>query len=268
MPGLLATAGSFGWNLDPVVLLNLALASYLYARGLERLWRAGAGRGVSRWQACAFAVGILAVGAALVSPLDPLSDELSSAHMVQHMVLMNVAAPLLVVGNPLLVVLSGVPAPYRLALGRAWQRVDVGGWTRNPYLAWAAYAAVLWAWHHPALYRAALRDPLIHDLEHLTFFAAACLFWRAALGRQLSPLAAVAYLFTTSLHATALGVFMALAPSPWYAEYLGRTDAHGLTALEDQQLAGLIMWMPACVAYVGVAAGRLIGWIAEQEHVE
>ncbi|MBA4068056.1 MAG: hypothetical protein C0501_31005 [Isosphaera sp.] len=166
-----------GWNADPVVLLNLALVSWLYVRGVERLWRAGPGRGVRAWQAGAFAAGLVAVAAALVSPLDRLSDELASADKVQHMVLMNVATPLLVLGNPVLVLLSGMPAPYRAAAGRAWRRVDAGGRLWNPFLVWALYAAALWAWHHPVLYQAALRNPVVHDAQHLTFFAAACLFW-------------------------------------------------------------------------------------------
>jgi cytochrome c oxidase assembly factor CtaG len=268
MPCLLATAGPPGWTLDPAVLLSLALVAHLYARGLRRLWRSGAGRGVRRWQAAAFGGGILSLVAALVSPLDPLSDRLASAHMVQHMLLMNVAAPLLVLGAPSLVVLSGVPAPYRGPLARAWRRVD-GPWLWNPFLLGTLYALVLWVWHLPALYGAALRDPVVHDLEHLTFLVAACLFWRAVLDplgrRRLHPLASLLYLFVTTLHATALGMFMALSPRVWYPDYEGPAGTWGLTALEDQQLAGLIMWMPACVVYAGVAAGRLVAWIGEQE---
>jgi putative membrane protein len=254
-----------GWNFDPAVLLALGLLAGLYARGLARVWRAGAGRGVAGWQVWCFAAGFVALVVALVSPLDPLSDELSSAHMVQHMVLMNVAAPLLVLGSPTLVVLSGVPAAYRRPLGRLWRRLDpvgpAGAPLWNPVVVWLAYAAVLWGWHLPPLYQAALRDPVVHDFQHLTFFAAAFLFWRAALDplgrRRLGVAAALVSLFTTALHATVLGVFMTLAPYPWYPDYHGRTEPWGLTPLEDQQLAGLIMWMPACSAYAVAAAGLL-----------
>jgi putative membrane protein len=257
-----------GWSADPVLHLNLLLISWLYVRGLGRVWRAGVGRGVRVWQAAAFGGGILALVAALASPLHMLSEQLASAHMVQHMLLMNVAAPLAVLGSPALVVLSGVPAPYRATLGRLWRRIDAGVlW--NPLAVWAAYALVLWVWHVPALYQAALRDPLVHDLEHLTFFAAALLFWRLVLDpigrRRLDPVAAVAYLLTASLHGMALGVLMTLSPRPWYPEYEGRAPAWGLTALEDQQLAGLIMWMPVGVVYVAAAAARLAALIHERE---
>jgi putative membrane protein len=256
------------WNADPVLLLNLLLVSHLYARGVRRLWRSGPGRGVRAWQVAAFAGGIVTLIAALVSPLDALSDRLASAHMVQHMLLTNVAAPLLVLGSPALVVLSGMPEPYRGAIGRAWRRVD-GTWLWHPVVVCGAFAGALWVWHLPVLYEAALRSPLVHDLEHLTFFAAALVFWRAIIDplsrRRLHPLAGVLCLFATTLHATALGVFMALSPRPWYAEYESRSTPFGLSALEDQQVAGLIMWMPACVVFAGVAAGLLVAWIGKQE---
>jgi putative membrane protein len=256
------------WNADPVLLLNLLLVSHLYARGVRRLWRSGPGRGVTAWQVAAFAGGMLALAAALVSPLDALSARLASAHMVQHMLLMTAAAPLLVVGSPALVVLSGVPEPYRGALGRAWRRFD-GDWLWHPVVVWGAFAGALWVWHLPVLYEAALRSLWVHDAEHLTFFAAALVFWRAILDpigrRRLHPLVGVSCLFATSLHATALGVFLALSPRPWYAEYEARTGTFGLTALEDQQLAGLIMWVPAGVVFVGLAGAVLVAGIGKQE---
>jgi putative membrane protein len=250
-----------GWNLDPAVLLALALLTALYARGLRSIWQSGTGRGVAEWQALCFAGGVLALVVALVSPLDPLSDELSAAHMVQHMVLMNVAAPLLVLGGLTVVLLRGVPLPYRQPLGRLWQRLDpADGPLRRPGPAWVLYAAVLWGWHHPTLYQAALRNQFVHDFQHATFFVVSLVYWRSLLdphGRRAGVAIGLVSLFTTTLHATVLGVFMTLAPQPWYADYIGRTEPWGLTALEDQQLAGLIMWMPACLAYALAAAGVL-----------
>jgi putative membrane protein len=257
-----------GWNVDPAILVSLGLVAVLYARGLRRLWRAGAGRAVSRWRAAAFAAGMLALVAALVSPVDALSDELSWVHMVQHMLLMNVAAPLMVLGAPALVLLSGVPGRYRSAIGRAWRRIDAAGlW--NPAVVFVLFAVVLWVWHWPALYLAALRDPVVHDLEHLTFFVAAVLFWRLVLDpvsrRRLNPIGGVVYLFATSLHTMALGVFMTLAARPWYTDYRGRTAAWGLTVLEDQQLAGAVMWMPGGLVYAVAAAARLAALLEAEE---
>jgi putative membrane protein len=255
------------WNDDPVVWLSLLLAGWLYARGLTAMWeRASVGQVIGARQALAFAGGWIALAVAILSPLDPLSDQLAWAHMVQHMILMTVAAPLIVAGAPLLVMLWGLPLGQRKTYGRLRRLLDDWHfpWTLlwNPLVVWTLHAAVMWIWHLPALYQAALRYPPIHDLQHFTFFVAACLFWRVLLDPlsrlRLDGGVGVMYLFTTTLHATVLGVFMTIAPTPWYADYEGRTELWGLTALEDQQLAGLIMWMPACAAYALVAIVLLV----------
>jgi putative membrane protein len=208
-----------------------------------------------------FACGMVILSLALISPLDPLGEQLGWAHMVQHMIFMTVAAPLLVAAAPTLVIWCGLPPAARRAvvrLRRTFAR-SVGRWLWSPLAVWTLYAIVTWIWHVPLLYQAALQVTWIHDLQHLSFFIAACLFWRLLLD-PISRLTlhgglAVLFLFTTTLHATILGVFMTVAPTVWYPQYEGRTLWWGLTALEDQQLAGLIMWMPACATYALVAIG-------------
>lgn len=251
------------WNLDPVVLGNLTLLSLLYGLGLRRMPRA-----VPWWRPVAFAGGVAAVLLALVSPLDAVSEQLGWAHMVQHTVLMLVAAPLFMVSAPLRPLLWGLPLSWRRGLSRArrlpgWRAVE---WALAlPLVGWALHAVTLWAWHLPALYEAALRDPLVHDVQHLSFFITACVFWRVVLGPdgggRLDGPSAALYLFTTTLHATVLGAMMALSPRVWYPLYEGRTGPWGLTALEDQQIAGLIMWMPACSVYAALAAAVLMVWL-------
>ena len=185
--------------------------------------------------------------------------------MVQHMLLMVVAAPLFVLGSPGMVLTWGLDAKLAAADARwrRWLNADV---LRRPLLPWMLYAAALWIWHLPVAYQAALVDPLVHDAQHLSFFAAACLYWRVLLDplrrRRLHPLAAVVALFTTSLHAMLLGVFMALIAHSLVRGLRLRTAAWGLTPLEDQQLAGLIMWMPACLVYPAVAAAVIGNWLA------
>lgn len=263
------------WHFDSLVVFNLVLLAAVYARGLTRIWgRSGVGQGVSRGQVAAFAAGLLAVLVALMSPLDTLSDDLSWVHMTQHMVLMTIAAPLMVLGAPGLVSLWALPRrwrstaawwPRRTAAGRSLSKAS---W--NPFLAWGLHAAVLWGWHLPVFYELALHDPLVHDIEHLSFFLAACLFWRVVVDSRshlrLNAGLGVLYLFTTSLHATMLGVFMALSPTPWYAVYVGRTELWRLSPLEDQQLAGLIMWMPACMVYAIAAAILFAVWLQQLEN--
>lgn len=269
------------WNWDPVILLNLVLILWLYRRGWQRLQprqlkSSGGGaetarqRLVAPWRAVVFAASIGVLALALISPLDLLGEQLGWAHMVQHMLLMTVAAPLLMLAAPGLICWCGLtPVSRRLflqtrrALGSRPRR-----WLWSPLVAWSLYAVATWVWHLPALYQAALRDPWMHDLQHLTFFISACLFWRVLLDplarQKLAGGLAVLYLFTTTLHATVLGVFMALAPVAWYPDYERTTHWWGLTALEDQQIAGLIMWMPACATYLVVAIALFANALGER----
>jgi putative membrane protein len=255
------------WNLDPVLLLNLGIFLWLYVRGLSRIWcRAGVGRVIRLAQVGALGTGVLALVAVLVTPVDGLGEQLAWVHMVQHMVLMTLAAPMIVLGAPSVVWLWGISPFWRQAFGRLLRLLDSWRIPRRllwqPIVIWSAYAAVMWVWHIPVLYESALRNPFVHDLQHLTFFIVACLFWRVILDPisrfRIGPGVGVFYLFMTTLQATVLGVWMTLAPSPWYGDYLGRSELWGLTPLEDQQLAGLIMWMPACLPYL-VGAVVLIG---------
>jgi cytochrome c oxidase assembly factor CtaG len=262
-PGNLATA----WNFDPLIVLNLVLASSLYALGLRKLWRrAGVGSGVNAWSGLSFALGMATLVVALLSPLGALSEQLSAAHMVQHMLLMVVAAPLLMAGLPGTVLIWGLPAEWRGAWARGLKSFDVD-FLQKPFVPAALFAVTLWVWHLPAAYQAALVDPLVHDAQHLTFFLAGCLFWRVMLiPRRRWPihsLANVGYLFATSIHATILGVFMSLAPAAWYGVYATTTERWGLSPLEDQQLAGLIMWMPACLVFPAAAAIVFGRWLSQ-----
>ena len=165
-----------------------------------------------------------------------------------------------------------MPAAWRRAGGRLLRRPALKvPWYLlwQPLLMWGLFALTLWLWHLPALYEAALHHPMLHQVQHLAFFVSSCLFWRVVLDPlsrlRLIPILGVLYLFTTSLHASILGVFMALAPSAWYPFYTDKTGAWHLTPLEDQQLAGLIMWMPACMIYALAATAIFAWWLREPE---
>ncbi|MGV3485407.1 MAG: cytochrome c oxidase assembly protein, partial [Planctomycetaceae bacterium] len=263
------------WHFDWLVAVNLMILSVLYAFGLARMWEGARWpKRIQWWRPLAFAAGIATLGIALMSPLDTIADDLSWVHMCQHMVLMVVAAPLIVAASPGLVVTWALPIKWRKKVwrglsGTSRTRPWLVGMFWNAFFIWTLHAAILWIWHLPTLYQLALRDQLVHDFEHLTFFVAACLFWRIAIDARevptLNPGLSVLYLFTTSLHATVLGVLMALSPKVWYPVYIGRTERWGLTALEDQQLAGLIMWMPACMVYALAAAALLGNWLSQME---
>jgi putative membrane protein len=258
------------WNWDPLVLLTLVTLALLYLRGLARLWaKVGVGGKVGRWQAMSFFIALFIIFIALLSPVDSLSEELSSVHMVQHMLLTIAAAPLFILGSPMFVFAWALPEWHRGWGSRLMAfafRLPQEPMLWRPLFVWALFAATMWAWHHPVLYQAALRDPLLHDAQHVSFFVVACLFWRLAVDplsrNRLPPLVAIPYLFATSLHATALGAFLALSPQAWYDDYAARTSAWGLTPLQDQQIAGLIMWAPACLVYPAAAAALFGIWLA------
>lgn len=259
---------------QPVVVPNLTILTALYGIGLWRLWkRVGVGRTIAVRQACMFAAGMFTLVIALLSPVDVFADELSWVHMIQHMLLVGVAAPLLVLGSPFLVSLWALPLAWRRGYGRIKQRVESYRPTRyllwQPLLMWSLFAFTLWIWHLPVLYEATLYNDLFHDFQHFTFVVVGCLFWRVLLDPvsrlRLSRGVAVIYLFLTSLHATLLGVFMTLAPKVWYPYYESRAPRWKLTGMEDQQIAGLIMWMPACMVYAVAAALLLAQWVRHDE---
>jgi putative membrane protein len=245
------------WNTEAWLLWLLAVSVILYGAGVARLWRqAGVRRGIGAWQAAAFGTGWLALVAALVSPLDALGTRLFSAHMVQHELLMIVAAPLLVLGRPLAAWTWALSPRHRRWIGSAsrwgWLSRLWGAVTR-PLAAWALHAIALWLWHVPPLFDAALHSEGLHILQHASFLLTALLFWWAVLGgdpRSRRNGFAMVYLFTTMMHTGALGALLALAPTPWYSSYVTATAVFGIDPLEDQQLGGLVMWVPGGFAYL------------------
>jgi putative membrane protein len=262
------------WNWDPWILLGLGLSGGLYARGLWVLWRrAGVGKGVGVWQALSFAVGLYTLFLALISPLDALGHTLFSAHMAQHMLLILVAAPLLVFGAPLLPCLWALPRGSRRAMGAWWKG------TRSPYrlwhaltqplIVWCVFAVTLWIWHLPSLYQAAVATTFVHALEHATMMAAALLFWWLVIQpigqRRLNYGAALLFVFTTSVQSTVLGALFVFAPSALYPVYAEGARLWGLTLLEDQQLAGLIMRTPGTFIFLFTAGTLFLLWLREME---
>lgn len=268
------------WSFDPVVVINVCVVMWLYGRG-RAWWRSrdrvrelsvrstGIDQVFSRPRAASFWVGILLLVVTLLSPLDAMAGQLSSAHMVQHMLLMTVIAPLLILGAPGLVCFCGMPAFSRDLVARTRRTLGRSTWKAlwNPWLVWTTYAVAMWTWHLPWPYQAALRHRAVHDLQHASFLVAALLFWRVLLDpisrQRLGQGQAVLVLFTTTLHATVLGVLMTISPRAWYPAYADKTQWWGLTPMEDQQLAGLIMWMPACAPYLVFAVVAFANLVSE-----
>ncbi len=266
------------WNWDPLLLGSLLLAAAVYVRGVRRLWqKAGRGRALGPPQVWTFAGGWLALFVALISPLDRLSSALLSAHMVQHLLLTLAAAPLLAHGASSVALAWGLPRSrslarwqhrrherLRRALGAVWRAAS------RQDASWAANVLVLWLWHIPPLYQAALLDERVHALEHLTFFGAALLFWSAVInarrrfrltGRRAGAdqLSAAFYLFAAAMISGLLGALLTFSQTVWYPVYGILPYAWGLTPLQDQQLAGAIMWFPGGLVYLVALLLLLLG---------
>ena len=244
------------WSPDPVIVLGVALTAGLYARGWRRLRGA---RALTTWRPACFAGGLMAVVLALLSPIGVYSERLFSLHMVQHLLLVNVAAPLLLLGAPLLPVVWALPAQERRGLGRlVGPRSPLGRLFHiltYPLVSAPLFLLTLALWHAPALYDAAQGRTLLHDLEHALFLGTALLYWSPIVhpggGRRRLPYQAVVlYVLPAFFLGNALGALIGFAERPYSATYRDLPPTWGLSALEDQQLAGLIMWMPGGMMYL------------------
>ena len=254
------------WSLEPWLVAMLATAAALYAIGVRALWRkAGTGRGIRTAQVARFASGWLVLAVALLSPIDTMGARYFSVHMVQHELLMVLAAPLLVLGRPLEAWAWGLPPTWTRALARTGQAPWLSrswAFATGTMGAWSLHALALWLWHVPVLFDAALASEPVHALQHASFLGTALAFWWAIFGRGVHRPdgASLASLFTTMIHTSALGALLTLAPTVWYATYA--TGAGGpLTPLEDQQLGGLVMWIPAGFAYVVTGLAIVASWL-------
>lgn len=239
-----------GWSLDPIIATLILLSSLLQLLGWCRL--ADARRAIApNWRIAAYCGVIATLVLALFSPLDARADDSFAWHMLQHLLLMLVAAPLLAVSNAHFVALFALPHAWRGPVGR-WigHAPGAGRGSRHrggPWLAALAFAASLWLWHAPSLYEAALAHRAVHTLEHLVFLFTAAVFWRMVItagDRRLSLPSAVVLVTLVGLQGNLMAALITLAPAPLYASYAGPGG------LLDQQEAGLLMWVPAGLIYL------------------
>ncbi|HEY3826209.1 MAG TPA: cytochrome c oxidase assembly protein [Bryobacteraceae bacterium] len=248
------------WSSDPGIVIPLALSAILYARGARVRVVANSRQRALFWS------GWTALMLALLSPLHEVGESLFSAHMLQHEILMLVAAPLLVLSRPLVPMLHGMPMSWRKSIGQWSKATPVRTFWRGvtePFSAWWIHAAALWIWHFPPLFDATLDNDWIHAAQHASFFLSALLFWWSlfyARGRA-SYGVGVLYIFTTAIHTSILGALLTVSTRVWYTAYGNLPAAWGLTPLEDQQLGGLIMWVPAGLVYLGAGLTMFAGWL-------
>ena len=229
------------WSARPEVVAPLLIAGGAYALGWWRLRRRGGA--VSGWRVAASGAGLLSVFVALSSPLEQMAHASFTAHMVQHLLLIVAAAPLLLLADPFAALLWALPARLRQSGGRlirpgtALRRLGRGLTTMA--VAWLAYVAAIWLWHLPIAYDAAVADRVIHDLEHVVFVGTAVLFWwpivqpAPRFRASASYGGRVVYLVLAALQAGLLGLLLMASPETWYRAY---------SSAEDQSLGGLVMW--------------------------
>jgi cytochrome c oxidase assembly factor CtaG len=260
------------WTLDPWIVAPLLAAAALYALGAAELGRRSRrAAALHRRRIACFCAGWAVLAGALVSPLHAAGERSFAAHMLEHELLMLVAAPLLVLGRPLGFFAWGLPRPLRRLAGRVERSGPFAAVWRflvHPVPATILQAVALWAWHAPGPFDLALREPGWHVVQHLSFLASALLFWSAVLDAHRTaarPALAAGCLFATTTIGGALGALMAFSWSPWYPAYaaLGLTPL-GLTPVEDQQLAGLLMWIPGGLVHMG-AALAILGRVLREE---
>jgi putative membrane protein len=257
------------WTYDPWVVAPLYLSGCLYLIGMRRLWRrAGAGRGLRHWQVACFWAGWLGIALALISPLHWLGERLFTAHMIEHTVLMVIGAPLIAAARPMDAMLWALSKRLRISigsLGAAAARSPLWRSVSHPLGATALHAVAIWAWHMPFFYDFVLTSLLAHRLQHLSFLITAVLFWWSLLHGRLRERGhglAVLCLFVTMVHTALLGALLTLSRRLWYSQQNTFAEVFGLTRLEDQQLAGLVMWVPMGLIYTVAALAIAAHWIA------
>jgi len=247
------------WHFEAVPILAALVAGGLYLRGARAL---EAPHRLSRSRLAAFAAGVGAILIALLSPLDDLAARLQWAHMVQHLLLVLVAAPLVVLSRPLGTAVLGLPARAREHLGRVLgARMAGGAAPTTAFGVGLVFTATLWTWHLPRFYDATLANQGVHDFEHVTFLAAGLLFWAPVAGRALwmpalGDVGRAAICFFGLVTSWMLAVYLGYNPSVLYS-YVG---GYGVTALADQQMAAGVMWIPGSVPFLIALTALLAHW--------
>jgi putative membrane protein len=246
------------WSLPPVATVAVALTAVVYLRGWRLLRRAGA-RFFPAWRAGAFLAGLSAVWIALASPVDAWNEFLLTAHMVQHMLLMMVAPPLILLGAPVVPILRGLPPWLARKCARPllnWSiSRRIGHTFTNPAVGVLVMGVVMFAWHTPYLYELALRSESWHEVEHACFLLASLIFWWPVVlpwpaSGQMSRWGMVPYLLVADLQNTVLSAILAFSDRVLYPSYAVAPRISGLSALEDQVAAGAFMWVAGSLGFI------------------
>lgn len=277
MSGLPSWGDPSQWPLEPGVLLGVAVAAILFLAGSGRQVPHRRDASVRTWREVAFWAGLASLLLALNSPLEYLARQLFWAHMVQHLVLITVSAPLLALAAPALPMWRGMPRALRRPLARVAVRHPALSPARalvrqlgRPLPAWVLATANLWLWHWTPLYDLTLRNHLVHHLEHALFLGTGALLWMQVIDQSpfkgsLSRIQRTAYLFATTIQSWVLAGVLAFSPFAFYAYAQLPARPGGLTALGDQQVGAGMMWVPGSVSYSIAIIALLLLWLRDEE---
>jgi cytochrome c oxidase assembly factor CtaG len=268
-----ATPGFWDWSLNPPLVLIVDLA-VLYWLGSRRTVTPVRKRTAQRWRDASFYGALAVLALALCSPLELLSEQLFWAHMLQHVLLLVVAAPLFVLARPWVRLWRCLPLGGRRRIARALVRGEGAaplraavGFLGRPAPTFVIFSGVLLAWHVPGLFDATLRSGALHALEHTLFFLTAVMFFKQVIPSpplriSLAPPARVLYTVGAMVVSWVLAVVLALAPSPLYEFYAHEASRPGgISALADQQIAAGIMWVPGSITFLIVVFAYVHRWL-------
>jgi cytochrome c oxidase assembly factor CtaG len=232
----------------------------------------------SRGRLAAYLSGILLLAISLLSPIDALGGQLFFMHMTQHMIMITFAAPLLWSGDPFPISMWALPKQLqRLAVALLTKKSPPRQFftaITTPALSWFLFIAVYLGWHDPGLYNQALYHDWVHDIQHLSFFAVALLYWRPVLDgaphlhKRMSTWARVAYLLSVIPPSMAAGIAIATSNTVIYTYYNSAPNLYGIDRLFDQAMAGAIMWIPGNEMQVQIAVILLYRWLRHDERAE
>jgi putative copper resistance protein D len=257
------------WSFDPLAVAGIAAAALLFAWATRRVRGLHPANAHPAYRTGLFMGGLVALGLALLSPVEVYEGQLFSVHMVQHMLLELVAAPLLLAGAPITLALRASSKTWRRRL-LALLRSRIVHVISFPIVAWLLFAGVNWGWHFSTLYDQALENDLLHYLQHASFLGAALLFWWPVVGADPSPWrlphpVRLLYLFLAMPQNSFLGVALMSASSVLYPHYVTNLRDWGPSPLEDQQLGGVIMWVVGDVAFLACMAVVVVLWMRHEE---
>jgi len=261
------------WSFEPLLQVPLLLTAALYLEGVRRVARDHPASPVPRHRVVAFIAGLVAIEIALQSGVEAYDTTLFSVHMVQHVLLTLVAAPLLVLGAPITLLLRVISHEQRRRYVLPVLHGRIVRLLTHPVVAWLVFSAVMWGTHFSPLFDRSLEDPLVHDLEHLLYLSSALLFWWPGIGSDPAPWrmahpARILYLFLQMPQNTFLALAIFSAGAPLYPHYATVARSWGPSVLADQQGAGAIMWVAGDLVFLAAMLGVVLAWMQDEERRE